>query len=79
MQGAQVDARDADEPVRHGGEEDLHAGDTVAGDDADAAHHQMCIRDRLLGELEPHGVRIINFNKLSNDEAALLELSLIHI
>lgn len=31
------------------------------------------IYEQLLGELEPHGVRIINFNKLSNDEAALLE------
>ena len=31
------------------------------------------IYEQLLGELEPHGIRIINFNKLSNDEAALLE------
>ena len=31
------------------------------------------IYEQLLGELEPHGVRIINFNKLSNEEAALLE------
>ena len=31
------------------------------------------IYEQLLGELEPHGIRIINFNKLANDEAALLE------
>lgn len=31
------------------------------------------IYEQLMGELEPHGVRIINFNKLSNDEGKLLE------
>lgn len=29
--------------------------------------------EQLMGELEPQGVRIINFNKLSNDEGRLLE------
>ena len=29
--------------------------------------------EQLMGELEPHGIRIINFNKLSNDEGKLLE------
>ncbi len=31
------------------------------------------VYEQLLGELEPHGVRIINFNRLSNDEGTLLE------
>lgn len=31
------------------------------------------VYEQLMGELEPYGVRIINFNKLSNDEGALLE------
>ncbi len=31
------------------------------------------IYEQLMGELEPHGVRIINFNKLSADEASILE------
>ena len=31
------------------------------------------IYEQLMGELEPHGVRIINFNKLSQDEGAYLE------
>ena len=31
------------------------------------------VYEQLMGELEPHGVRIINFNKLSNEEGALLE------
>ena len=31
------------------------------------------IYEQLMGELEPHGVRIINFNKLSNDEGKELE------
>ena len=31
------------------------------------------VYEQLMGELEPHGVRIINFQKLSNDEAGLLE------
>ena len=31
------------------------------------------IYEQLMGELEPHGVRIINFNKLSNEEGTLLE------
>lgn len=31
------------------------------------------IYEQLMGELEPHGVRIINFNKLSKDEGKLLE------
>lgn len=29
--------------------------------------------EQLMGELEPHGVRIINFNKLSNEEGKVLE------
>lgn len=29
--------------------------------------------EQLMGELEPHGVRIINFNKLSEEEGKLLE------
>lgn len=31
------------------------------------------IYEQLMGELEPHGVRIINFNRLSNDEGKELE------
>lgn len=31
------------------------------------------IYEQLMGELEPNGIRIINFNKLSNDEGKLLE------
>ena len=31
------------------------------------------IYEQLMGELEPHGIRIINFNRLSNEEGALLE------
>lgn len=31
------------------------------------------IYEQLMGELEPHGIRIINFNKLSNEEGKLLE------
>ena len=31
------------------------------------------IYEQLMGELEPKGVRIINFNKLSKDEGDLLE------
>lgn len=31
------------------------------------------VYEQLMGELEPYGVRIINFNKLSNEEGALLE------
>lgn len=31
------------------------------------------IYEQLMGELEPQGVRIINFNKLSSEEGALLE------
>ena len=31
------------------------------------------IYEQLMGELEPQGIRIINFNKLSNEEGALLE------
>lgn len=31
------------------------------------------VYEQLMGELEPHGVRIINFNKLSNEEGKLLE------
>ncbi len=31
------------------------------------------VYEQLMGELEPHGVRIINFNRLSNEEGALLE------
>ena len=31
------------------------------------------IYEQLMGELEPQGVRIINFNKLSNEEGKLLE------
>lgn len=31
------------------------------------------IYEQLMGELEPKGIRIINFNKLSNEEGALLE------
>ena len=31
------------------------------------------IYEQLMGELEPHGVRIINFNKLSREEGAYLE------
>lgn len=29
--------------------------------------------EQIMGELEPHGIRIINFNKLSNEEGKLLE------
>lgn len=32
------------------------------------------IYEQLMKELEPQGVRIINFNKLSDDEAAMLEI-----
>lgn len=31
------------------------------------------IYEQIMGELEPHGIRIINFNKLSNEEGKLLE------
>ena len=31
------------------------------------------IYEQLMGELEPHGIRIINFTKLSNEEGKLLE------
>lgn len=31
------------------------------------------IYEQLMGELEPQGIRIINFNKLSNEEGKLLE------
>ena len=31
------------------------------------------IYEQMMGELEPHGIRIINFNRLSNEEGALLE------
>ena len=31
------------------------------------------IYEQLMGELEPHGIRIINFNKLSNEEGKCLE------
>ena len=31
------------------------------------------IYEQLMGELEPQGIRIINFNKLSKDEGDLLE------
>ncbi|MDO5547373.1 MAG: polyphosphate kinase 1 [Eubacteriales bacterium] len=31
------------------------------------------IYEQLMGELEPQGIRIINFNRLSNEEGALLE------
>lgn len=31
------------------------------------------IYEQLMGELEPKGIRIINFNRLSNEEGALLE------
>ena len=31
------------------------------------------IYEQLMGELEPHGIRIINFNKLSVDEGKILE------
>lgn len=31
------------------------------------------VYERLLGELEPQGVRLINFNKLSNEEGKVLE------
>ena len=34
---------------------------------------KACIYEQLMGELEPHGVRIINFNKLSQEEGAYLE------
>ena len=30
------------------------------------------IYEQLMGELEPNGIRIINFNRLSNEEGALL-------
>lgn len=36
------------------------------------------IYEQLMGELEPKGVRIINFNKLSKDEGDLLEAYLMH-
>lgn len=31
------------------------------------------IYEQIMGELEPHGIRIINFNKLSNEEGKVLE------
>lgn len=31
------------------------------------------IYEQLMGELEPHGIRLINFNKLSAEEGKLLE------
>ncbi len=31
------------------------------------------VYEQLMGELEPHGIRLINFNKLSNEEGTLLE------
>ncbi|MDD3220342.1 MAG: polyphosphate kinase 1 [Lachnospiraceae bacterium] len=31
------------------------------------------IYEQMMGELEPHGIRIINFNKLSNEEGEFLE------
>ena len=31
------------------------------------------IYEQLMGELEPKGIRIINFNRLSNEEGSLLE------
>ena len=37
------------------------------------------IYEQLMGELEPKGVRIINFNKLSKDEGDLLEMHTLHL
>ena len=34
---------------------------------------KACIFEQLMGELEPHGIRIINFNRLSKDEGEILE------
>ena len=31
------------------------------------------VYEQLMGELEPHGIRLINFNRLSNEEGTLLE------
>ena len=35
------------------------------------------IYEQLMGELEPKGIRIVNFNKLSDEEGKLLKLTLI--
>ena len=35
------------------------------------------IYEQLMGELEPKGIRIVNFNKLSDEEGKLMKLTLI--
>ena len=45
----------------------------------DLDQKKAAIYEQLMGELEPYGVRLINFNRLSAEEGKLLELSLIHI